>query len=74
MSKKAQIKRSWIVYPPNYIPGDGYFSIPFLKNAWNKACELGEGSELYERVHKKYRNGAASYSTGTIYTVVRKRK
>ena len=74
MSKKAQIKRSWIVYPPNYFPGAGYFSIPFLKNAWNKACELGEGASLFEKVDKTYRNGNTMHSTGTIYTVVRKRK
>lgn len=71
--KKAQIKRSWVVYPPDYLPGDGYFKIPFLKDAWNKACELGEGSELHEKVHKKYRNGNGSISTGTIYIVERRK-
>jgi len=43
--KKAQIKRSWVVYPPDYVAGSGeFFKIPFLKDAWNKACVLGAGS------------------------------
>lgn len=69
LPKKAQITRSWIVYPPNYLPGAGYFYIPFLKDAWNKACSLGEGAELVERVEQVYRDGAWSSCCGKIYTV-----
>lgn len=72
--KKAQIKRSWIVYPPHYRPGDGYFEVPFLKDAWNKACSLGVGAEVELIVDKTYRNGNAKWSNGNEIYVVEKRK
>lgn len=70
--KKAQIKTSWIVYPPNYKPGDGYFLIPFLKDAWRKACSLGEGADCWQKVHKTRRDGSQCFSTGKTYTVIKR--
>lgn len=69
--KKAQIKRSWVVYPPNYVPGDGYHKIRFLEKAWNKACSLGVGSALYETVEQTRKDGSISIKTGEIYEVCR---
>lgn len=68
--KKAQIKRSWVVYPPNYKPGDGYFKIPFLKDAWNKACSLGEGSYIRLDIEKIYRNGNSRWTSGSLHYIV----
>ena len=75
MSKKAQIKRSWIVYPPNYSwqQNDPYYYIPFLKDAWNKACSLGKGAEVVERIEQTYRDGARSSSGGRSYTVEKRK-
>lgn len=68
--KKAQIKRSWVVYPPNYTPGDGYFKIPFLKDAWNKACSLGLGAECWSSIDISRRDGSGCHKTGDkIYVV-----
>ena len=73
MAKKAQIKRSWVVSPPNYVPGDGYMHYNFLKDAWNKACSLGEGSECWLSIATHRRDGSRSYAKGdTIFVVVRK--
>lgn len=72
--KVAQIKKSWIVYPPNYKPGDGYFKVPFLKDAWNKACSLGVGAQcrLVVEHNKRERNkrGWSSYETGGVTYIV----
>jgi len=73
--KKAQIKRSWVVYPPNYSwqNNDEFYYIPFLKDAWNKACSLGEGAEVVEQiehVHKDY----MSWTGGRSFTVEKRRK
>lgn len=74
--KKAQITRSWIVYKPDYDykKGDLPIYVPFLKDAWNKACSLGEGAEVVERVEQVYRDGAWSSSGGRSYTVEKRRK
>jgi hypothetical protein len=67
--KKAQIKRSWIIYQPDYDHTKHEpIYVPFLKDAWNKACELGEGAEVVEiidQVHKDY----TSWTGGRSYTV-----
>ena len=55
--KPAGITRSWIVYPPNYQPGDGYKHFKTLKKAWNVAVSMGVGSECHlvvEHWNKKY--------------------
>lgn len=67
--KVAQIKKSWIVYPPNYKLGDGYFKVPFLKDAWNKACSLGAGS-LCRLVVEHNKRGWSSYETGGVTYIV----
>ncbi len=68
--KVAQIKKSWIVYPPNYKPGDGYFKVPFLKDAWNKACSLGVGSEVWLIKDTKRTDGSSSHDSGDVVYVV----
>jgi len=72
MAKKAQITRSWITYPPHYEPGDGYTQHRFLKDAWNKACSLGEGAECWEKIRKCFRDGSRHISTGKIYITEKK--
>lgn len=67
--KVAQIKKSWIVYTPNYEPGDRYFKVPFLKDAWNKACSLGVGSWCC-LVVEKHKHGSSSYETGGVTYIV----
>ncbi len=69
--RKAQIKRSWIVYPPDYCwkSGDKYYYVPFLKDAWNKACSLGIGAECCERIEQVYGDGSASWRGGKLYVV-----
>lgn len=67
--KVAQIKKSWIVYPPNYKPGDGYFKVPFLKDAWNKAYSLGTGAEVWS-VHRIEKRGSSSYQAGKVIYIV----
>lgn len=52
MAKKVQITRSWIVYPPNYKPGDGYKKVRFLKRAWNIACAMGKGAQVHSHIKK----------------------
>lgn len=46
--KVHQIKIRWLVYPPNYKPGDGYYERRFLKHARVKAKELGVGSQIWQ--------------------------
>lgn len=70
MTRKAQIKTSWVVYPPNYTPGDGYHLIRFYKKAWSKACSLGEGASCWQTVRKTRRDGSVRISTGVMYEVV----
>lgn len=67
--KVAQIKKSWIVYPPNYEPGDEYFKVPFLKDAWNKACSLGVGAKC-KLVEEHNKRGWSSYETGGVIYIV----
>lgn len=68
--KPAEVTRSWIVYPPNYVPGHGYTEMRFLKDAWNKACSLGEGAVVISQIHKRnYRKGLSSWETGVWYEV-----
>lgn len=72
MAKKAQIKTSWIVYPPNYKPGDGYHLFSFYKNAWRKACSFGVGASCWQKVKKTRRDGSECVSTGVMYDVVKR--
>lgn len=74
--KKAQITRRWVVYPPNYNwrNNDKFYHVPFLKDACNKACSLGEGAEVCERVEQVYRDGAWSSSGGRSFTVVKRKR
>jgi hypothetical protein len=68
--KKAQIKISWIVYPPNYKPGDSYIHVPFLRDAWNKACSMGEGASLDRLRDVKRKDGSGSWEHHPNYYVV----
>lgn len=68
--KVAQIKKSWIVYPPNYEPGDEYFKIPFLKDARIKALSLGVGADVWS-VHRIEKRGSSSYQIGKVKYVVK---
>ena len=73
--KKAQIKRSWIVYKPNYDNRVDYpIYVPFLKDAWNKACSFGVGAEVWLSVDKYRRNGSSCHISGEIVYVVEKTK
>lgn len=56
--KTVQIKTSWLVYPPNYEPGDGYKKVNFLKKAWNIACSMGIGAEVHSFTEKVYKDGS----------------
>lgn len=70
--KKAQITRSWVVYPPNYEPGSGkYRTVAFLRRAWAIANAMGVGSEVWLRVNKTFRDGSEeSTFGGVIYEVM----
>lgn len=57
MMKKHQIKIHWIVYASDYKPGDKYWEIPFLKDAWNKACSLGKGARAYRQKDVRLKDG-----------------
>lgn len=65
-SKAAQITRSWNVYPANYKPGDGYHHYRFLKDAWNKACSLGIGSEVVSNLKIRHKDGGGVWTSGDI--------
>lgn len=67
---RTQIKISWIVYPPNYEPGDGFTHVPFLKDAWNKACSLGEGASLSRLREVKRKDGSGQWSHHPNYYIV----
>lgn len=65
--KRAQIKKSWVVYPPNYFPGHDFFKKAFLKDARNKALSLGKGAKIVSCVDKVNRFGLkCSHTFGAI--------
>lgn len=67
---RTQIKISWIVYPPDYKPGDGFMYVPFLRDAWNKACSLGVGASLSRLRDVTRKDGSASWQHHPNYYVV----
>ena len=65
-SKAAQITKSWLVYPANYKPGDGYYTHKFLKDAWNKACSLGVGARVVNTLGIRHNDGSGTWTSGDI--------
>lgn len=55
--RKAQKTRSWAVYGPDYQAGGEFIHVPFLKDAWNKACALGSGSMVIGQLYKINNHG-----------------
>lgn len=72
--KAVQITKSWIVYPPNYKPGDGYTEHRFLRKAWRHACQLGVGADLHLVVRRKGRKGTSSSTFTHEFTVAESSK
>lgn len=64
--KPASVTLSYVVYPPNYRPGDGYKSVGRLSNARRACVAYGPGAEVIRTVTKRNRRG------GHIYTPHRK--
>jgi len=69
-SKAAQITKSWIVYPPNYKPGDGYKYYRNLNKAWRYACNLGVGAEVTQEIQVRHKDGSGTWTSGDVYYVV----
>lgn len=64
----------WIVYPPNYKPGDEYWKYNHIEDAWGKACAVGLYSELWRDVTVYKRESTLSYIEPAFEVVERKRK
>lgn len=62
----------WIVYPPNYKPGDGFWKYNHIKDAWNKACSVGLYSELWRSVEITRRDGSSSSYIEPAFEVIEK--
>lgn len=45
-------RKEFIVYPPEYSPGDGYESFKSLGKAKKKAYKLGKGAMIFVGVNK----------------------
>lgn len=53
MSKPASRTVSYIVYPPNYKPGDGYVKVKNKKAALKQAIKYGTGAEVDREISTK---------------------
>ncbi|UBM12826.1 hypothetical protein [Cupriavidus metallidurans] len=55
MTKPASLTLSYVVYPPNYKPGDGYRNVDTLKKAQRRALALGPGAEIWRWTRREHR-------------------
>lgn len=60
--KPASVTLSYVVYPPNYKPGDGYKQFGRMINARRACIAYGPGSEVVRTLTKRNRRGGHVYT------------
>lgn len=60
---------SWLVYPPNYRPGDGFHKRRFFRDAGRLALSLGSGSWLCAVTVRYTKGGCRMWSMKHRYTI-----
>lgn len=53
--KPAQLTITYVVYPPDYKPGDGYRKADTLKLARRLAVRYGIGAEIWRWTYREHR-------------------
>ena len=57
-------RKHFLVYPPNYKPGDGYVTTYSKRQAWKVAIKLGHGTCIDVAVYRHKRKHSNWYSSG----------
>ncbi len=60
--KPAEVTISYVVYPPNYVLGVGYFNTTRMTRARSICVRLGKGSTVVRQVMKRNKRGTSWYT------------
>jgi hypothetical protein len=64
-------RKQFLIYPPNYKPGDGFETRYSKFQAWKVALKMGEGAEIDVCVHKhpaRFHDWVSSFSFRVVVT------
>ena len=61
---------SYLVYKPNYIPGDGYHKVDTKRKAFKLAVKLGSGAEVHQDCKTKHHDGSGMWGSLDCWEVV----
>jgi hypothetical protein len=67
-------RKAFLIYPPNYMPGDGYKVRYSKRQAWKVAVRMGEGAsvDVCTQHHPAPRKSWVSFGSKLLWVVEKK--